>query len=101
MKRTLRFHQREGRPTGWPFSILGSFDRAVRRQAHIEIIVDRHHHLIEFVLEKVIGARDFVVLPVTHASIKRDSTAMEYTLRFLQHGYFKSEAERQPLPDRE
>lgn len=49
---------------------------------------------------KLDGARDFVVLPVTHASIKRDPTALEYTLRFLQHGYFIGEAERHPLPDR-
>ncbi|MEX2187420.1 MAG: hypothetical protein WD875_11520 [Pirellulales bacterium] len=49
---------------------------------------------------KLDGARDFVVLPVTHASIKRDPTALEYTLRFLQHGYFKTDAERHPLPER-
>jgi hypothetical protein len=49
---------------------------------------------------KLDGARDFAVLPVTHATIKGDATAMEYTLRFLQQGYFKSEAERRPLPER-
>ncbi len=49
---------------------------------------------------KLDGARDFAVLPVTHASIKGDPTALEYTLRFLQHGYFKSDGERHPLPDR-
>jgi hypothetical protein len=46
---------------------------------------------------KLAGAADFAVLPVTHMSIKRDAKALEYTLRFLDHGYFVSPEKRQPL----
>lgn len=49
---------------------------------------------------KLDGARDFVVLPATHTSIKSDKTTLEYTLRFLQEGHFKADGERHPLPDR-
>lgn len=46
---------------------------------------------------KLGGARDFVMLPATHASIKSDPTAFEYTLRFLQEGHFKADGKREPL----
>jgi hypothetical protein len=46
---------------------------------------------------KLAGARDFVVLPATHASIKRDPAALEYTLRFLKDGHFKADGKREPL----
>lgn len=46
---------------------------------------------------KLVGARDFAVLPVTHASIKRDPTALEYTLRFLREGHFRADAKREPI----
>jgi hypothetical protein len=47
------------------------------------------------------GARDFVVLPVYHGTIMLDKTAREITLRFLQHGYFRTEADRQPIENEE
>jgi len=46
---------------------------------------------------RLAGAHDFVVLPVLHTSIISDEKAMEYTLRFLQKGYFISATRRQPL----
>jgi hypothetical protein len=46
---------------------------------------------------KLAGARDFAVLPVYHGIIMLDTQVREYTLRFLQHGYFRSEADRQPI----
>lgn len=46
---------------------------------------------------KLAGARDFAVLPVTHASIKRDPTALEYTLRFLREGHFRADGKREPI----
>lgn len=49
---------------------------------------------------KLLGARDFAVLPVIHGRIMADPTACKYTLMFLQHGYFVSEEERQPLEAR-
>jgi hypothetical protein len=46
---------------------------------------------------KLLGARDFVVLPVYHGVMMNNSLAREYTLRFLKSGYFLSEAERHPI----
>jgi pimeloyl-ACP methyl ester carboxylesterase len=46
---------------------------------------------------KLPGARDFVVLPVLHSFIMSNDKVQELTLRFLQKGYFISEADRQPL----
>jgi hypothetical protein len=46
---------------------------------------------------KLAGARDFAVLPMLHSFVMYDSTAQEYTLRFLQHGYFVSQRQRCPL----
>jgi len=46
---------------------------------------------------KLVGARDFAVLPVYHGWIMNDPIVREYTLRFLEHGHFVSESDRQPL----
>lgn len=43
------------------------------------------------------GARDFRVLPVAHTTMMNDPTVREYTLRFLQQGFFESEDTRQPI----
>lgn len=43
------------------------------------------------------GARDFVVVPKGHTFIMDDETVQEYTLCFLEHGYFISEKRRQPI----
>ena len=46
---------------------------------------------------KLVGARDFVVVPVLHSFIEYDATVHEYVLRFLRHGHFISEKQRRPL----
>jgi hypothetical protein len=46
---------------------------------------------------KLPGANDFIVLPILHSFIMNDEKVQEATLQFLQHGYFRSEAERNPL----
>jgi len=46
---------------------------------------------------RLAGARDFIVLPVFHTFMMDDDKVRECTLRFLNHGYFLSEAQRQPL----
>jgi pimeloyl-ACP methyl ester carboxylesterase len=46
---------------------------------------------------KLPGARDFVVVPVLHSFIMNNAQVQEYTLRFLQQGYFLSEQQRQAL----
>ena len=44
------------------------------------------------------GAADFRVLPVMHSFMMDNERVQEYTLRFLEHGYFASHQERQPIP---
>ena len=46
---------------------------------------------------KLAGAADFVVVPVLHSFMMDDDKVQQYTLRFLQHGYFISAEQRQPL----
>lgn len=46
---------------------------------------------------KLAGARDFIVLPILHSFVMDDARVQEYTLRFLEHGYFVSEQQRQPV----
>ncbi|MGE0609065.1 MAG: lipase family alpha/beta hydrolase [Pirellulales bacterium] len=40
------------------------------------------------------GATDFIVLPVMHTAMIKDESTMECTLRFLQHGYFRTDTDR-------
>ena len=44
------------------------------------------------------GAADFAVLPVLHAIMMDNATVQQYTLQFLEHGYFVSPETRQPIP---
>jgi len=46
---------------------------------------------------RLAGASDFVLLPVLHSSIMDNRRVQQYTLRFLQHGYFISADKRQPI----
>lgn len=50
---------------------------------------------------KLEGASDFIVLPILHSFVMDDARVQEYTLRFLDHGYFISEQERHPLEARQ
>ncbi len=62
-------------------------------------LLDGNDDLVVTVDEtKLPGAHDFAVLPVAHTFIMDDDTVQQYTLRFLQHGYFQSQDQRQPLP---
>lgn len=45
------------------------------------------------------GAHDFVIVPAAHTFIMDDVTVQQYTLRFLQHGYFTSPERRQEIED--
>ncbi len=46
---------------------------------------------------RLAGASDFLVVPVVHSLIPKSSKVAEYTLRFLQQGYFVSAEKRQPI----
>ncbi|MEM9660386.1 MAG: hypothetical protein AAF961_18635 [Planctomycetota bacterium] len=48
---------------------------------------------------KLSGADDFLVVPAAHTVIMDDPSVRKATLQFLQHGYFASERERQPLAE--
>jgi pimeloyl-ACP methyl ester carboxylesterase len=47
---------------------------------------------------KLPGARDFVVVNGLHAMLMSNPAVQEAALRFLEHGYFVSEEQRQVLP---
>ena len=46
---------------------------------------------------RLAGARDFRVLPVMHTFFMNDKRVQELTVRFLEHGHFESEENRQPV----
>mgnify|MGYP001828885933 CR=1 FL=1 len=46
---------------------------------------------------RLAGARDFRVLPVWHSTMMNNPLVLDYTLRFLRHGYFESEDTRQRI----
>jgi len=46
---------------------------------------------------RLAGAADFAVLPVLHTLMMDDAKVQEYTLRFLEHGYFISPDRCQPI----
>ncbi|MEQ8785705.1 MAG: alpha/beta hydrolase [Pirellulaceae bacterium] len=43
-------------------------------------------------------ASDFLVVGVSHLFLERDAGVQEATLRFLQHGYFRTAEARTPIP---
>jgi pimeloyl-ACP methyl ester carboxylesterase len=46
---------------------------------------------------RLAGAADFAVLPALHTFMMDDVKVHEYTLRFLKHGHFVSQSQRQPI----
>jgi pimeloyl-ACP methyl ester carboxylesterase len=44
------------------------------------------------------GAADFTLVPVLHLTLVSDARVREYTLSFLQNGYFLNARKRQPIP---
>jgi hypothetical protein len=46
---------------------------------------------------RLVGARDFRVLDVIHATMMFEREVQEMTTRFLKHGYFESPEARTPL----
>jgi pimeloyl-ACP methyl ester carboxylesterase len=54
--------------------------------------------IVSVTATRLLGARDFAVVPVLHTFIMSHETAIAYTLRFLEHGYFVADEKRQPIP---
>jgi len=46
---------------------------------------------------RLAGARDFRLLPLLHSFFMNDNKVHEYTVQFLRHGYFETDALRQPI----
>ena len=46
---------------------------------------------------RLVGARDFYVRPLLHATMMKHPDALDAVTNFLRHGYFVSEAARQPI----
>ena len=46
---------------------------------------------------KLVGASDFLVRPLLHATMMRHPLTLESTLNFLEHGYFIAEDSKQPI----
>ncbi len=44
------------------------------------------------------GAADFIVVGMLHELIANDPRVLDYTLHFLQHGWFVSAEQRRPIP---
>jgi hypothetical protein len=46
---------------------------------------------------RLVGARDFRVIPVLHTFFMDSTKAQELTLRFLNHGHFETDDKREPI----
>ena len=53
--------------------------------------------LITVSTTRLVGARDFVVLPHRHNLLLLSSTTADYIARFIERGYFRSAEQRQPI----
>jgi hypothetical protein len=57
--------------------------------------------VISVTTARLAGAADFVVVRALHTFMMDDPKVVEYTLRFLQKGYFVSAEQRQPIANEE
>jgi pimeloyl-ACP methyl ester carboxylesterase len=55
--------------------------------------------VVTLVSTRLAGASDFIVVPALHNLLVREPKVHEYTLRFLQHGYFVAPERRRPLAE--
>jgi pimeloyl-ACP methyl ester carboxylesterase len=46
---------------------------------------------------RIPGARDFLLVPVLHTFLMDDEAVQKATLRFIEHGHFVADDERQPI----
>jgi pimeloyl-ACP methyl ester carboxylesterase len=53
--------------------------------------------LLQVETTKLVGARDFILVPAIHQFTMFNKDAQRYTLNFLLHGYFVSEEDRHPI----
>ena len=74
--------------------IAGKSERTVLNNP----LINGHDDLVVTVAEtRLAGAHDFLVAPAIHTYLMDHPQVQAATLRFLQHGYFKSEVLRKPI----
>ena len=62
-------------------------------------LLDGNDDLVVSVAEtRLPGATDFRIVNCRHSGLLHDSQVQQYVLQFLQHGYFTSAVDRQPIP---
>jgi pimeloyl-ACP methyl ester carboxylesterase len=61
------------------------------------LLAGKNDFVVSIEETRLIGARDFAVLPVLHSTIMDDEITRQYTLSFLRRGYFVSEQSRRPV----
>ena len=82
-----------------PPGIFGIIAGGGGNEDGISPLLDGDDDMIVTVEEtRLAGAADFLVVPALHTFIMDDPGVQEYTLRFLQYGYFVSPQRRQPIP---
>jgi len=67
------------------------------RQGFNPLLAEDNDGIVTVASTRLAGATDFVVVPTIHSLIMTDPKVIEYTLRFLQKGYFVSANQRRPL----
>jgi hypothetical protein len=80
---------------GFPFGIISGGKG--NGKGYNPILVGDNDGVISVETAKLPGASDFARLQLLHSFIMDNATVQQYTLSFLQHGYFISAAERHPL----
>lgn len=63
------------------------------------LVKGEHDYVVSVEETKLPGASDFLVAEVSHSNLVHDRKLQEYTLRFLENGYFVSPEKRQPLKE--
>lgn len=68
-----------------------------RERGYNPLIEGDNDDLLPVSTTRLVGARDFVLVPVLHQFTMLDADVQRYTLNFLEHGYFISAGERKPV----
>ncbi len=79
----------------FPFGILSGGRGA--EKGYNPFLAQDNDLIVSVESTRLAGAADFAVLPVLHTLMMDDRKVQEYTLRFLDRGYFISEEQRQPI----
>lgn len=67
-------------------------------QGMLAVLDGDNDGLVTVASTRLPGASDFIVVPAAHVAQFYSEDIQRYTLSFLQHGYFVSEARRQAIP---